>query len=44
MKGKILSDEHKLKISNGLLNKKKSIETKLKISLALNNHPSLTNS
>jgi hypothetical protein len=26
MKGKILSDEHKLKISNGLLNKQKSIE------------------
>jgi NUMOD3 motif len=57
MKGKILSDEHKLKISNGLLNKQKSndnwtigqldnwtIETKLKISLALKNHPSLTNS
>jgi len=43
MKDKILSDEHKLKISNGLL-KQKSIETKLKISLALKNHPSLTNS
>ena len=44
MKDKILSDEHKLKISNGLLKKQKSIETKLKISLALKNHPYLTNS
>jgi hypothetical protein len=41
MKGKSNSEIHKINISNGLLNKPKSEETKLKISLALKNHPSL---
>jgi hypothetical protein len=34
MKGKRKSEIHKINISNGLLNKPKSEETKLKISLA----------
>ena len=44
MKGRVLSEEHKLNISKSLLNKEKSLETKLKISKSLINHPSLKNS
>ena len=43
MKGKKLSDQHKFLISKSLTNKKKSNETKLKISLSLKNNPNLKN-
>jgi hypothetical protein len=40
MKGKKLSEQHKLKISKSLTSKKLSNETKLKISSSLKNNPS----
>jgi hypothetical protein len=43
MKGRKLSEIHKINISKSLLNKNLSEETKLKISLSLKNHPSLKN-
>jgi len=45
MKGRKLSEIHKINISKSLLNKNLSEETKLKISLSLSlkNHPSLKN-